>query len=285
MISLLKVSEGSIDCALAGKNYNRAVYMHNVLCESFMRLLIGTFVNSKNDNDPMIQNLHHDLEKLKMDVCPEHFEVILDAADYNIYFDQLEAFWDDMKDHGTELQQFWLSYIHLVELTLNLIYATRVGDWELYLSCIKEVLPWTFAYDPLNYAKYLLPFLNDMHDAIKTTKPTVYTAFLGGQFSVQMGSNPFGKNEADKTIENTINRDCKTKGGYIGFSVNFATTQRWVLNSTRRSSYKHILNEHLSVKLKTFRHKELAPSHIKKDAAVVEHVIEVNGIYVSESLV
>ena len=54
-----------------------------------------------------------------------------------------------------------------------------------------------------------------MH-AINTTKPTVYTAFLGEQFSVQMGSNPFGKNEADNTIENTINRDCKTKGGYIG---------------------------------------------------------------------
>ena len=92
-----------------------------------MRLLIGTFVNSKNDNDPMIQNLHHDLEKLKLDVCPEYFEVILDAADYNVYFDQLEAFLDDMKDHGTELQQFWLSDVHLVELTLNLIYATRVG--------------------------------------------------------------------------------------------------------------------------------------------------------------
>ena len=156
----------------------------------------------------MIQNLHLDLEKHKLDACSEHFEVILDAADYNVYFDQLEAFLDDMKDHDTELRQFWLRYIHLVELTLNLIYATRVGDWELYLSCIEEVLPWTFAYDRLKYAKYLLPFLNDMH-AIKTTKPTVYTAFLGGLFSVQMGSDPFDKNEADKTIENTYNRDCK----------------------------------------------------------------------------
>ena len=61
--------------------------------------------------------------------------------------------------------------------------------------------------------------------------PEVYNAFLNGEFSVQMGeANPFGRNEANKTIENTINRDCKTGGGYIGFSANFAATQRWVLN-------------------------------------------------------
>ena len=35
--------------------------------------------------------------------------------------------------------------------------------------------------------------------------PEVYNAFLNGEFSVQMGeANPFGRNEADKTIENTI---------------------------------------------------------------------------------
>ena len=40
--------------------------------------------------------------------------------------------------------------------------------------------------------------------------PEVYSAFLNGEFSVQMGeANHFGRNEADKTIENTINRDCR----------------------------------------------------------------------------
>ena len=52
--------------------------------------------------------------------------------------------------------------------------------------------------------------------------------------------NPFGQNEADKTIENTINRDWKQGGGYIGFSTNFATTQRWVLNDSRLQDVVHI---------------------------------------------
>jgi hypothetical protein len=76
----------------------------------------------------------------------------------------------------------------------------------------------------------------------------VYDAFIAGHFSVQMSkSNPFGQNEAHKTIENTINRDYKTSGGYIGFSANFAATQRWVLNNSRGSSYRRLFHEHVSL--------------------------------------
>ena len=55
--------------------------------------------------------------------------------------------------------------------------------------------------------------------------PEMQKAFENSKFSVQMNDkNPFGRKEADKTIENTINRDCKTGGGYIGFCANFAAT-------------------------------------------------------------
>ena len=60
---------------------------------------------------------------------------------------------------------------------------------------------------------------------LPSTFPEVYATFCNGEFLVQMShSNPFARNEADKTIENTINRDCKTGGGYIGFSASFPAT-------------------------------------------------------------
>ena len=101
--------------------------------------------------------------------------------------------------------------------------------------------------------------------------PEVYNAFLNGEFSVQMGeANPFGRNEADKSIENTINRDCKIGGGHIGFSANFAALQRWVLNASRRGTYRKLLREHLPSKPQNYVHKELAPGRIKKDIEAVE---------------
>ena len=60
--------------------------------------------------------------------------------------------------------------------------------------------------------------------------------------------NTFGRNEADKTIENTINRDYKTSGGYIGFSSNFSATQRWVLNDARRGHFRRLFREQIGVR-------------------------------------
>ena len=87
--------------------------------------------------------------------------------------------------------------------------------------------------------------------------------------------NSFGRNEADKTIENTINRDCKTGGGYTGLSANFAATQRWVLNDTRRGVYRKLLREHLSITSShTYIHKELAPARVKEDIRAVGKLVD-----------
>ena len=81
-------------------------------------------------------------------------------------------------------------------------------------------------------------------------------------------ANPFCRKEVDKTIENIINRDCKIGGGYIGFSDNFTATQCWVLNASRRGTYRKLLREHLSSKPPNYVHKELAPRRIKDIEAV-----------------
>ena len=116
-----------------------------------------------------------------------------------------------------------------------------------------------------------IPFLNDMRSL-----PVVQNAFENGEFTVQMSDkNPFGRDEADKTIENTINRDCKTGEGYIGFSANFAATQRWVLNASRRGSYRKLLWEQLSIMPKDNVHKELSPPRIKTGIEAVDKVMNV----------
>ena len=222
------VAEGSMDKVISGKHYNRAVRLHKIVYEALMRVLMQEFESSLTDDSSacMLNEEKHQMEKLKLDLKPEEFERVLHSNEFHKWEGQFNAYVLDIKEKGTDLARFWLSYLELCELMLNLIYATRTGSWELYLSCVEEVMPWTFAYDRQNYARYLVPFLNDMR-GLSVTMPEVYRALKDGQFSVRMSKdNPFGRNEADKTIENTINRDCKTGGGYVGFSANFATTQR-----------------------------------------------------------
>ena len=50
--------------------------------------------------------------------------------------------------------------------------------------------------------------------------PSVQCEFIKSSFAVQMSSdNPFGKMEADKVIETTMNRDTKTPGGTTGNNI------------------------------------------------------------------
>ena len=90
-----------------------------------------------------------------------------------------------MKQNGSGLAKFWLTYLELCELLLDLINATRTGNSEFYLACIEAVIPWTFSNDRQSYVRYLVPYLNDMC-AFPTVMPEVYDAFVAGHFSVQM---------------------------------------------------------------------------------------------------
>ena len=66
----------------------------------------------------------------------------------------------------------------------------------------------------------------------------VCDTFVAGHFSVQMSKgHPFGQNEADKTIENTINRDCKTAGGIL----DSAQTSRPQMLRGRNENSTHVV--------------------------------------------
>ena len=92
-----------------------------------------------------------------------------------------------MKEKGLNLGRFGLPYLELCELMLNLTYASRAGSWEMYLSCIEEVIPWAFAYDRQNYARYLTPFPDAMHH-LSVRMPEGSTAFNKRSFTFRWGT-------------------------------------------------------------------------------------------------
>ena len=49
------------------------------------------------------------------------------------------------------MRTFWKSYIVMVTLLLRFI-QPREGNWNLHLACIRDMLPWMFAYDRTNYS-------------------------------------------------------------------------------------------------------------------------------------
>ena len=97
--------------------------------------------------------------------------------------------------HGSngKLYNFWMSYIDMVGILLNLLRVSREGDWGLHLSAIRKMIPWCFACDNLNYARYLLAYVSKMSH-LEEEHPEAFKYLKSGGCSVQIGEdNPFGK--------------------------------------------------------------------------------------------
>ena len=141
------------------------------------------------------------------------------------------------------MAKYWWSYIEMVSLLLRFIRSIREGNWKLYLACIRDMLPWMFAYDRINYSRYLSVYLLDMK-SLEEKHPGVMSAFQAGEFVVQRSNgSAFSQVPVDQTIEQTVNRDTKTKGGIIGFSVNKGAVQRWLLTSHERAAIAQACRE------------------------------------------
>lgn len=73
---------------------------------------------------------------LKLDLGPAEFERVLHGNEFRKWEGQFNAYVLDVKGKGTDLGTFWLSCLEHCDLMLNLIYATRTGSRELYLSFV-----------------------------------------------------------------------------------------------------------------------------------------------------
>ena len=88
----------------------------------------------------------------------------------------------------------------------------------LLLICISETIPFVFAYDNINYARYLTAMLADM-STLNDDFPEIYKEFVAGNFATQLSSvAKFSRCEKDNVIEDL-------KQGYKNTRWN-----DWILN-------------------------------------------------------
>ena len=140
---------------------------------------------------------------------------LVSEDEFDVLYDLLKAFSSSME---TSMSRFWQSYLDMVPLLPAFIRSTREGKWNLHLECIREMMKWFHAYDRTNYAIHLPLYWAEMKN-LPNTHPGAHQKFLQGELSVQRSSvRGFSQTAVDQTIEQTVNKSTKTKGGIIGFS-------------------------------------------------------------------
>ena len=233
-----------------------------------------TSYESDQEKHHIIASCQENIASFSDNISAETFSYLADTESFKSYNNLLNEYKVHLSANEC-LAKFWLSFLDMVELLLNIIYACRAGKWVLLLECIRDVAAYAFAYDNFNYARYLAPFLGEMLN-LQVEHSEIYNAFVQGNFSVQLNEeNTFSRMEADKVIETTINKDTKTPGGTTGFSTISNAINRWALNASYRAKLRRCFYRHLGYANTQQRHHDLSVSRINRDEKDVQSLMEV----------
>ena len=192
------VAEGSVETMFSGSRaYKRAARVYKIMYEVFSRILMEKFEDSHKETALALNTVLEDFDKASDD-----FNSIASCQELQNYSNELITFKENLAKESN-LAKFWFSFLDMCEILFNLLYATRSGQWYLYVAAVRQSLPWFFAYDRTNYSRYLTTHFQDL-SSLEVDFPFIYEEFTKGNFSVQLSSsNPFGRMEADKVIETT----------------------------------------------------------------------------------
>ena len=160
------VADEFLNRVLEGKEYNRCIRTHKLLYKAFMRFIWRDFLKWVSEeldleNEEM-DSLNVQIDDLCENFLPDLYNKILDEKSVLNIYELLQQYRQGLRSKPGNMNAFWMSYIEMVEVLLNLTRASREGSWLLYLASIRDIILWVFAYEHTNYARYLPWYIMDM---------------------------------------------------------------------------------------------------------------------------
>ena len=265
------LAEGSVAGLMAGHKYNRAIRVHKLVYEALMRLVWKGFITWLEEHHaeevPNLEESINNIDIFHSNVSQGSLQDLLQQQSCRRILQLFQDYLNSFKDQHS-LSAFWMSYIDIVEIM-------REGDWMLHLASIRDTIPWCFAYDKLNYARFLNYYYASM-SGLPIEHPEIHNHFMQGGFSVQICShNPFGRIPVDQTIEETINKDTQTPGGTKGFSLKPVAVAPYYMTSEYRSTFLRQSRSMVHVDQHDyFSHPDIRFPRIRKDEADIQSLIQ-----------
>ena len=133
---------------------------------------------------------------------------------------------DKMK---TDCPQFhyWYLTLQLELLALVFVKSLREGHFHLYLQSLCKLVPWLFALDQTNYARWLPVHIRDMA-SLHETHPDIYIQFVNGNFVIRKSHHRFSAISIDQAHEQN-KALVKGEGGANGLTENPQAFLRWMV--------------------------------------------------------
>ncbi len=123
--------------------------------------------------------------------------------------------------------QYWSVALDFELTAFMFVRSIREGNFELYCQSLTAIVPWCFALDHRNYARWLPVHIRDMLQ-LEVSHPEIHQQFCKGNFVVQKTSRHFSCIALDHAHEQE-NEKIKGDGGAIGLTENARALHRWMV--------------------------------------------------------
>lgn len=160
----------------------------------------------------------------------------LHALQYQAYEAESEAMtaplsfteWHTIKKNDSTHFFFWDLILKLEKLLLASTRAVRGQTLDVYIEILKEWIPYMFALDKNNYAKYLSVHLHDLM-TLKSESPDDFKE-LADNFTIRKSERPFSSIAIDQAHEMN-NESAKGTLNVISLMESPDTLLRWMMSS------------------------------------------------------
>ena len=112
--------QSSRDKAINGKQYSQAVRLHKCVYEAILK----EFQSSVHSLPAL------NLEQLKLELNQEELERVMTNREFQGFREQFQVYVQGIKEKGSNLGKFWLPYLELCELMLNLAMRCALVAWS-----------------------------------------------------------------------------------------------------------------------------------------------------------
>jgi hypothetical protein len=234
------IAEGSVDQALKGKHYRRALrclmlmyeaLMHMLLKRLHDRLQLDAFTlsrieilrNPKKNSQETLASAHKELES----------DPALDAL-VNSMFENIER---------TDMACYWLDFMTMVEILMMNVNAVHTCNWVEYLTSLHKMMPWMVIYDQNNYGRWLPHFW-----AMLSSLLPEQTQFFSSNFAQSITGNAYSSIPWDMWIEMTMNKGSKLKAGWLSIVRNENQLMTDIRNANNLGRVRAAVHNHVNKK-------------------------------------
>lgn len=138
-------------------------------------------------------------------------------------------------------------------LGLMLVRSYREGNFSLYVESLKLIVPWFFALDHQNYARWVSIHIRDM----ESLPESILKEFEdNSHWVINKTNNRFSKIPIDQAHEQN-NKIAKGSGGAVGLTENPSAFRKWMISGPEQARLlEEYENQYLPIALKTGAHHE-----------------------------